>query len=575
MRMKLTNKSLWISRLLLAMGMLCVLLFAGVASAKTTYAASSRMTYDTDPVRTAVDIAKPAVVRIFTGVTGHLTVRLPTGDVTFPQGGKAYQLEFSGSGTFISAHGDILTADHVVSPPDMVLQDAAAAEVATYMNQHNLPGTPVTADQVRQALFSGQISSQATFDSKTSEVFLSTAYTGPLSADTLQGIPSALHATVDRIEKESAVNEADVAIIHVPLTDMPSVQLGDSSTVQTQDQLTIIGFPGNGDVSSKPTNVLTSSVNTITVSSIKTTDTGAPVIQVGGNVEHGDSGGPALDSHGTVVGIVSFGLADTPGGTSFLQASNSARALVQQLNLDTTPGSFQKQWSQAYTDYTATTPGHWHKAAQELAQLANAYPSFKAVTPYLSDAQTQAKTESVPQSQLTPGATPTSNRAPNTSTATTISALAATVAALAAILLLLILFFTVAFRRREQKKTPASMVSKGAQSQARPSPAQQLPLSRVGNSGAAPQSRPSVSSPDYNAGMTAFGAPPNPSQQSPTMPRWPASQPAGPSGPAVPPVATSTSGVLRPWPCGHMNRSNARFCSICGEPAPPPPTRGQ
>jgi hypothetical protein len=38
------------------------------------------------------------------------------------------------------------------------------------------------------------------------------------------------------------------------------------------------------------------------------------------------------------------------------------------------------------------------------------------------------------------------------------------------------------------------------------------------------------------------------------------------------PAQSVLSGTLRPWPCGHMNRPSARYCSICGEPAPPPPT---
>src|SRR5204863_6161400 len=144
-----------------------------------------------------------------------------------------------------------------------------------------------------------------------------------------------------------------VAIIHVNMNDMPSVLLGDSTSVQTQDNLRIIGFPGNGDVSNNPSDLLTLSVNNVFVSSIKTTDAGAQVIQVGGNVEHGDSGGPALDSNGAVVGIVSFGLVNSgsPGGTSFLQASSSARDLVQSLNLNTAPGAFQQAWSKAMTDY--------------------------------------------------------------------------------------------------------------------------------------------------------------------------------------------------------------------------------
>src|ERR1019366_1204988 len=194
------------------------------------------------------------------------------------------------------ANGDILTADHVVSPPPQILQDAAAQDVSTYISQHPDTGLQAaSATQVDQALVAGQLKSTAHYDQKSSEVFLSTAYTGPLTATTLSNVPSTIHATVDKIEKESPFDQMDVAVIHAPFQDTPSVELGDSSNVQPQDALRIIGFPGNADVNELPQNLFTSSVNDITVSSIKTTQTGAPLIQVGGNVEHGDSGGPGLD----------------------------------------------------------------------------------------------------------------------------------------------------------------------------------------------------------------------------------------------------------------------------------------
>src|SRR6202022_751076 len=99
---------------------------------------------------------------------------------------------------------------------------------------------------------------------------------------------------VDKIEQQSPTDVHDVAIIHVNMSDTPAVQLGDSSGVAQQDELTIIGFPGNADINNKnnPTQLLTSSVNKIYVSALKENDMSSPLIQVGGNVEHGDSGGP-------------------------------------------------------------------------------------------------------------------------------------------------------------------------------------------------------------------------------------------------------------------------------------------
>ncbi|HEY6408480.1 MAG TPA: S1C family serine protease, partial [Ktedonobacteraceae bacterium] len=524
----------------LAFGFACLFIFGTALSTTTTTFASGQPGGNVaNPVVRAVDIAEPAVVRIITTLGGHLTVNFSqTNSVTFPQGtGSSYPLQLSGSGTFITSHGDILTADHVVNPPhdqslSQFLDDLAAKDVAAYINLNAKSGAQVTVDQVDQELKSGQLASMPNYDPATSEVYLNTSYTGPLSASDFSGLPFQIHAAVDRIEKQSSFNDKDVAIIHVAMNDMASVQLGDSGNVQQQDQLTIIGFPGNGDVSNRPTDLLTASVNSINVSSIKTTNSGAQVIQVGGNVEHGDSGGPALDSVGAVVGIVSFGISDpnSPGGTSFLQASNSARELTQSLNLDTTPGAFQKAWSKAFADYASNAPGHWHKALQGFEQIATQYPLFKGVEPYLAYTKEQAKTEKLTSTT----ATPTPSASPASTNAFT--AFALTIGGVILLLLLLVLLFMVFFRRRGKKAGAAAQ-------DARP-----IAIAQKG-----PQKQAAA----QDDGMVAFGAPPItplPAQSSST------------------PVQTVLSGTLRPWPCGHMNRSNARYCSICGEAAPQPPT---
>ena len=550
-----------------------------------------------DPVVRAVDIAQPAVVRIITQIDGKLIVHFTSGDVTFPQNGSnGYPLDLSGTGTFISAHGDILTADHVVNPPqadlDSFLQQTAAPDVANYMNQVLHANPQVTADQVAQALAGGQINSTSQYDTPQSAVYLSFAFTGPLSATSFQNIPANVFSNVDRIEAQSAVNQKDVAIIHVnSMNDMPMVQLGDSSGVQVQDQLTIIGFPGNGDVSTTPTNLLTSSVNNVTVSSIKTTDTGAPLIQVDGNVGHGDSGGPALDSTGKVVGIVSFGIG-TQGITSFLQASNSARQLVQQLNLNTTPGAFQTAWSQAFNDYGATNAGHWHKAAQELQQLATTYPQFKGVNPYLAYAQQQAKTEKVT-------ATPTTTPTPSPSSSSSFLSNSWPLLVGGVLIVLAIVFFGTLIVRSRAKKPALARSKQGYGAPATGSYPSNSPVSQGAPPvRALPQTPPhgqqaySPPSPNIARPSMPYGAPsasqspvwPDPSVSQPPIPAWPASLP--PSQPAPPrqpnsyaPGASGTSNaagdrtqIAVHWPCGHMNVPGARFCSKCGEPAPQGPS---
>ncbi len=561
---KMLHMNCHIMRLLSLVGVLCAVLFLPAFA----YADGTPGGNVADPVVRAVDIAKPAIVRIITDIPSKLTVHFSqTNSVTFPQTGDSYPVELSGSGTFISSNGDILTADHVVNPPhdtsiSQYLDTLAAPDVTTYINSH---GTQkVTNDQVLQALQTNKIASDPQYGKAVSEAFYSTAYTGPLTATTFQNVPAEIHARIDTIEKESPTDQKDTAIVHVPFTDTPSVALGDSTAVQQQDELTIIGFPGNGDVGNSPTSVLSSSINKVIVSSLKTTDNGAPVIQVGGNVEHGDSGGPALNNSGTIVGIVSFGTSNpnSPGSTSFLQASSSAKDLIQSLNLNTTPGAFQKAWSQAFTDYASTSAGHWHKAEKGFAQLQSSYPNFKAVAPYLTYAQTQAKNETQSgTSSPTTGTNPIS-----TINVKSIPALAWTIGAITLIAFLALLIVALGFGRRSKKSTaPASTIQGYAAV-----PMQRQPqVQQQGNNGfvSSASNTPHL----YNNGLSAFGGPapvqPYPGQQ---VRQQPVQVPSVPQ-PAPGQQSANASGIFHPWPCGHLNRSSARFCSICGEPAPAPP----
>ncbi len=568
-----------LSRIVVLVGLVCLTILGMAGNSPAAYADGIPGGNVSDPVVRAVDIAKPAVVRIITFLNGHLTVHFPTQDATFPQSGNGYQIVLSGSGTFITARGEILTADHVVNPPrpdlDQFLQQQAAPDVAAYMNNVLKANPQVSTDQVTAQLASGQLRSNTQYSTPQSRVYLSTDYTGPLNVTDIQNIPSNLFAPVDRIEKQSSFTDRDVAIIHVSnMNDMAMVQLGNSSNVQQQDELTIIGFPGNGDIAgNSATDLLTLSVNKVLVSSLKTTDAGAPLIQVGGNVEHGDSGGPALDNHGTIVGIVSFG-ASGQGNTSFLQASNSASALVQALGLDSTPGKFQQAWSQAFTTYASNTPGHWHKAQIEFEQIAASYPLFKAVKPYLDYATAQAKIEKVPQPQPQPLTQPSSTGSPVLNVLTNPLTFIGAGLLLVAVLLL---FGVIVLRRRRIKQAPVKTIPASAFNTP-------PPITPPVNQGRPISPSQSAYGQQVNDALTAFGAPPSQAPRSPRAGQPPAQSQPGqlrpfpPQSPTFstngPTVPSTPSGALVHWPCGHMNRSVARYCSVCGEPAPPtPPAR--
>jgi hypothetical protein len=359
----------------------------------------------TNPVVRAIDLASPAVVRIATLYSAHLRLTACGVTTSLPKSG-AYTLGGLGSGAFVSANGDILTADHVVdidrASLDSVIFSGArvSGDVAAFLNNACHPSVPVTPDDVANGIvqFNG-LPFSTTYSAPRVLVWQSASYFGTASGGTasdatnqLEGLMKATYNEAT-VLKTSSFEQDDVALIHVGLTDTPSIQLDPSSELAVEDALTVIGFPGNGDVNGDPTNLLTPSVNNVNVSAIKRNDNGSQLIQVGGNVEHGDSGGPALDVAGHIVGIVSFGGADNQGITAFLRSSDSALTVLRDAQIDTTPGTFQKLWEQAFADYADTAPGHWQTASREMDALTTRYPNFHGLDAYRAYADTAAARE--------------------------------------------------------------------------------------------------------------------------------------------------------------------------------------
>ena len=446
-----------LGKALIALASVAILAVTGIAPA----AAGDRPPGGvlTNPVVRAIDLASPAVVRIATLYSAHVTLSACGITATLPASG-AYTVGGLGSGAFVSAHGDILTADHVVDIDRQSLDASifegqrSSADVATFLNTACHPSVPVTPNDVASGIvqFNG-FPFTIGYSSRRVLVWRSTSYLGAISAgqageavDLLSGLLKAPYNEAS-VVKFSSFTDDDIALIHVGLTDTPNIQLDPSSQLAVEDSLAVIGFPGNGDVNGDPTNLLTPSVNNVSVSALKRNDNGSQLIQVGGNVEHGDSGGPVLDTAGRIVGIVSFGGPDIQGITAFLRSSDSALTLLNLAHIDQTPGTFQKLWQQAFADYVVTTPGHWHTASREMDDLSARYPDFHGADVYRAYADTAAIHESTSSSQFNIPSLPLP-----------LPIMAGIVGGVVLLLLLLIIIASVRRRARRRAKQQAAPV---------------------------------------------------------------------------------------------------------------------
>ena len=98
----------------------------------------------------------------------------------------------------------------------------------------------------------------------------------------------------------------DVAVLKIDARNLPTIPLADSDQVKVGQPIRILGFPGvvmYHDLLDKRSAV-EASVTSGLVSSLKMDARGSPVIQTDAAASWGNSGGPAINERGEVVGIL-------------------------------------------------------------------------------------------------------------------------------------------------------------------------------------------------------------------------------------------------------------------------------
>ena len=115
----------------------------------------------------------------------------------------------------------------------------------------------------------------------------------------------------------------DLAILKIDARNLPTAALGNSDRVQLGQPVHLLGFPGvvlYHDLLDKRSAV-EASVTSGTISSVKLDARGAPVIQTDAAASWGNSGGPAINEQGEVIGILTF-ISLTSDETQAIQGFN-------------------------------------------------------------------------------------------------------------------------------------------------------------------------------------------------------------------------------------------------------------
>ena len=189
---------------------------------------------------------------------------------------------------------------------------------------------------------------------------------------------------------------SDVALLKLVNTDnytYPSLHLGDASNLKEGDAILVIGFPGVVSGSDGGPALIdydsSSTKATVTrgiVSSIKQDNQGNSLIQTDATIGHGNSGGPAFNDRGEVVGIATYGIMDEVGSFNFLRDIKDLKKLAEDqraaINVDA---------SETYQNWEAALGYYWQnrftKSIEFLNKVEESYPVHPTAENVVKDAQ--------------------------------------------------------------------------------------------------------------------------------------------------------------------------------------------
>jgi S1-C subfamily serine protease len=362
------------------------------------------------------DALSPAVVQIFHTVCGTLTI---DGQ---PLGGSQC-LSFSGSGFLATSSGYIATNGHVVvytakdaladlvTSNDDVLQayltglgltpsqinaikSDPAALAALVARIYDLPDSRLhfsgEGEQTLVALGSDQPDTKALVALKNSSQLSRFSY----DSDTIKParVVDSNYDPKDTLtavaDPKAGFSSSDVALLKVDVRNAPAIPIETGQVVQNE-RIVIMGFPGNADNPLTDNQQTAVTVTDGVVSSIREAAGGhGRLYQSDADASHGNSGGPAIDEQGKVIGLLTYRYVDSEEGdapASYIRDIADFKDLAEDNGVSLSGGSStQNEWQNGLELYSHS---HYSAALKDFERVQAAYPAQRLVADYISSAK--------------------------------------------------------------------------------------------------------------------------------------------------------------------------------------------
>lgn len=336
-------------------------------------------------VQEALLRSKPAVALVISEVAAHVILHCDGVER------RARPTPFRETGTawFIDAGGTLLTNAHVVSstkqPPAWFVDDVLERAVRTeclpdLLSRRGMVSgrrPDIERELVRQAVAAEASSARVDLEHSVSVVLSNgvklparvVKYSPPVAADPMSG--------------------RDLALLHVEAADMPCLSLAQSGTEKLGDPLHILGFPGivlTHELLNESAK-FEASVTNGSISGFKEDVSGRRIIQTDASAAWGNSGGPAVDDAGRVIGMLTFVKMESGGGDRAVQGFNFVIpvAAIREFLTGTPaivngPSRFNTAWHAALADFFAGRHARAAPSLREANRLLPDLPDIRRIT---------------------------------------------------------------------------------------------------------------------------------------------------------------------------------------------------
>ena len=196
-------------------------------------------------------------------------------------------------------------------------------------------------------------------------------------------VAKSVKATVVAGNDAYDVDGKDIALLRVPLTQLPAVRINSSTALTPGMTVSVFGYPSSSEMNGGVG--LTPSFTSGTINALKQSEGESfKHIQIDAKIAPGSSGGPLLDSSGAVIGVIAKSTSADKIGDSFGFAVpiELASAMLQKQNVNTAPTDDYNTLVQK--GLLLKSQRHCKAAIEQFTAAAQANKTFNDIDTYLN-----------------------------------------------------------------------------------------------------------------------------------------------------------------------------------------------